>query len=70
MAAGEREFYRPENAVIPVVVMAVMWAAGAGLWLVGGDILAAGLVVYVGLIAGVGVGVYLVLPRRKRPLGR
>jgi len=70
VAENERKFYRLKNALIPLAVMAIMWAAGTGLLLAGGDIFAAGLVAYVGLIAGVGVGVYLVLPQRKRPLGR
>lgn len=67
---GEQEPYKPRNAAIPLAIMIVLWIVGAGLWLTGGELYTSGLLVYVGLIVGVGLGLYLALPRRKRPLGR
>lgn len=66
----DQESYQPRNLIVPLVVMAVLWATSAVMWLRSSDPLVVFVLAWAGLISGAGVGVFLVLPQRKRPLGR
>lgn len=54
---------------VPLAIMLALWGAALACFLLGGPMLAL-LLAYAGLFAGVGVGLFLALPDRKRQNGR
>jgi len=68
--SAKRSEFQPRKLIVPGVVMLAFW--GIGLW----GFLASGLVQplimfgYIGTAIGVGLGLYAVLPRKQKPVGR
>lgn len=55
---------------IPYFIMLMLWAVAVWHWITYNDIIAVIFLGYIGLIAGVGIGGYIAMPDRQRPLGR
>ncbi|MGF1506576.1 MAG: 4Fe-4S binding protein [Anaerolineae bacterium] len=72
MSDVERIRNHPRNQLIlpTFFVMLGLWAAGIAVWLVTDDPLLLIFFAYVGLFVGVGIGGYIALPDRQRPLAR
>ncbi len=58
------------NMSIPAVVMAAFWTLGLVMWRASGELTALFFFGYIGTSVGVGLGLYVALPKRKKPLGR
>lgn len=56
--------------IVPGVVMLVFWTLAFFMWLSSGEIMALFFFGYIGASAGLGLGLYAVLPKKKKPLGR
>ncbi len=63
---------RPEDrfVLVPVLIMLTLWAVGVLHWLRTGDMMSLLFFGYIGLFVGVGIGGYIALPDRHRPLAR
>lgn len=55
---------------IPIVVMLAFLILGFAMWRSSGEIMAQFFFGYIGVSAGFGLGLYAVLPKKKKPLGR
>jgi polyferredoxin len=62
--------FRFKWMLIPLGLMLILWLIALWQWHNGGDLLAAGLLAYIGVFVGLGVGSYLALPANKRPYAR
>lgn len=56
--------------LVPGVVMLVFWTLAVAMWRWSGEIVALFFFGYIGAVAGGGLGLYAVLPRRLKPMGR
>jgi ferredoxin-type protein NapH len=67
---NKTEVFAYQYMRVPLVIMVVLWGVGLVAWLAFGQPLGAVMLVYVGLFVGVGLGLFLALPDRKRQIGR
>lgn len=61
---------RIQKLAAPILIMLVFWVLGAVMWQSSGFIMALFFFGYIGTSIGLGLGLYAVLPRKKKPLGR
>ncbi len=59
-----------KRAALPILVMIVFWVLGVFVWQSSGYIEALFFFAYIGTAVGVGLGLYAVLPKKKKPLAR
>lgn len=59
-----------KRAALPLIVMIVFWALGIFMWQSSGYVEALFFFAYIGTAVGVGLGLYAVLPKKKKPFGR
>ena len=64
-----QEQFNTRTLLILCAIMGLIWAGAAAIWS-SGSVDAALLLAYIGIFIGGGLGTYLALPRRKRPMGR
>jgi ferredoxin-type protein NapH len=62
--------FQSRGLIIPGFIMLVLWGSALAQWQHGGDRLFALLLAYIGVFAGLGIGVYIALPAHQRPNGR
>jgi ferredoxin-type protein NapH len=60
----------PRKLIIPGIMMLIFWALGITLWLTTGHFFALLNFAYIGTSIGVGLGLWAVLPKPKKPVGR
>jgi ferredoxin-type protein NapH len=56
--------------LVPVVVMLAFWTLAFFMWRSSGELMALFFFGYIGASAGLGLGLYAALPKKKKPLGR
>jgi len=61
---------KPNNLRAPIIILIVFWAIAVVLWQTKGNIFYLLNFGYIGTAVGLGVGLYILLPRRKKPSGR
>lgn len=59
-----------KKMLVPGVVMLAFWSLAFFMWLSSGEIMALFFFGYIGASAGLGLGLYAALPKKKKPLGR
>src|SRR5574340_883237 len=59
-----------KRAALPLIVMIVFWALGILMWQSSGYVEALLFFAYIGTAVGVGLGLYAILPKKKKPFGR
>ncbi len=62
--------FNPHMLTIPLIITAALSLIGLAQWVCGGDWLTGLALVYVGVFVSAGIGVYIALPRLKRPMWR
>lgn len=55
---------------VPLIIFLTFWAIAIGLWKTSGNIFFLFNFGYIGTAVGVGIGLYVLLPRKKKPTGR
>lgn len=58
------------SATVPGIIMIVFWALGIAMWRTSGYLEALFFFGYIGSAVGIGLGLYALLPKKKKPLGR
>lgn len=66
----EDKVFQPKYLAITMSIMALLWAAALLQWLVWGNMLLTAFLLYIGVLVGLAIGMYLALPDRKRPLAQ
>ena len=62
--------YEVKNFRVPFIIFLSFWAIAVVLWQTTGKIFFLFNFGYIGTAVGVGIGLYVLLPRRKKPSGR
>ena len=69
-ASGSAKGIDIRKLIVPGGVMLAFWTLAAVIWLATGELMALFFFGYIGTSVGVGLGLYAVLPKKKKPLGR
>lgn len=59
-----------KRAALPLIVMIVFWVLGSLMWQSSGYVEALFFFAYIGTAVGIGLGLYAILPKKKKPFGR
>jgi len=70
MKSAEKNEYDLKNIRAPIIIFLVFWATAIALWQFTGKIFYLFNFGYIGTAVGIGIGLYAVLPRKKKPSGR
>ncbi|MCA9913446.1 MAG: 4Fe-4S binding protein [Anaerolineae bacterium] len=63
----EDKVFQPKYLAVTVSIMLVLWGIAFVQWFLRGDGLLSLFIAYIGLLVGLGIGMYIALPDRKRP---
>ena len=61
---------RSTNLITPIILLLSFWSVAVVLWRTKGKIFYLFNFGYIGAAVGIGIGLYILLPRKKKPLGR
>lgn len=70
MSAVEKKNFEIKNLIIPVVVMMAFWGIAIWGYVASGYLQPIIMFGYIGTSLGIGLGLYAVLPKQKKPVGR
>jgi len=66
----DNHVYELKKIRIPLIIFLLFWAIAVLLWIINGNIFYLFNFGYIGTAVGVGIGLYILLPRKKKPSGR
>ena len=66
----KKQSFQWKKMLVPAVVMLVFLTLGTAMWRSSGEIMALYSFGYIGISAGIGLGLYAALPKKKKPWGR
>ncbi len=67
---AQDKVFQPKVLVVTVSIMLLLWGIALAQWLMRGDVLLSLFLAYIGVLVGLGIGLYIALPDRKRPLAQ
>ena len=70
MATKNEKGFSPHGLILPLVLLVVFWILALVLWASTGVVFYIFNFGYIGTSLGIGIGLYELLPRRKKPIGR
>ena len=65
-----RSGFDPGKMIVAGAVMLAFWVLAFVMWRSSGEMMALFFFAYIGTSAGLGLGLYAALPKRRKPLGR
>ena len=70
MKSSGKNSYQYKNLSVPIIIFTSFWIVAIILWQTMGNIFYLFNFGYIGTAIGLGIGLYVVLPRKKKPSGR